>query len=192
MKRAMYFWLVICGVLLVSWYATPAAAASTPKKGETLPAIQLAVPEDPLEKSYLGLDGQGRFTIPQIKADVVIIEIFSMYCPYCQREAPGVNDLYDLIQRRPDLKDRVKMIGIGAGSSAFEVGIFKKTYRVAFPLFGDGDFVIHKDLGEVRTPYFIGIKIGRDGSHEVIYSKLGGFDKADAFLALILDLAGLK
>ena len=35
-------------------------------------------------KNYLGLGGSGTFTIPKIKADTVIIEIFSMYCRYAK------------------------------------------------------------------------------------------------------------
>jgi hypothetical protein len=37
------------------------------------------VPDDPQAKSHLGLSGSGQFTVPQIEAQVVIIEIFNMY-----------------------------------------------------------------------------------------------------------------
>jgi hypothetical protein len=47
--------------------------------GDSLPPIKLAVPDDPQAKSHLGLSGSGQFTIPQIEAEVVIIEIFNMY-----------------------------------------------------------------------------------------------------------------
>jgi hypothetical protein len=103
-----------------------------------------------------------------------------------------VNELYQIIEKSPDVKGRVKLIGIGVGNSRFEVGVFRKNYEIPFPLFADGDFSIHKDIGEVRTPYFMGVKIKKDGSHQVFYSKLGGFKKASDFLELILKSAGLK
>jgi hypothetical protein len=78
------------------------------------------------------------------------------------------------------------------GNSPFEVGVFKKKYGVAFPLFPDPDFAIHKRMGEVRTPYFIVTKIHPDGSHRVVYSKLGAFEGVDAFLAAIVRDAGIK
>ena len=43
----------------------------------------------------------------------------------------------------------------------------------------------------MRTPYFIGVKINEDGSNEVFYSKLGGFEDSDKFLKSMLKLSGL-
>jgi len=68
-----------------------------PEKGGVLPEIKIPVPVNTTDRSYLGLKSIGFFKIPQIKAKVVIIEIFSMYCPHCQREAPEINRLYSII-----------------------------------------------------------------------------------------------
>ena len=192
MKRIFLNQLAAGAIFVMLFNAQPIGANSTPKKGGTLPAIKLEMPEDPAQRTYLGLSGEGLFDISQIKAESVIIQVFSMYCPLCQREAFRVNQLYENIERDPDTRGKFKLIGIGAGNSRFEVEIFLKTYEVPFPLFSDGDFSIHKSLGEIRTPYFIGVKINDDGSHEIYYSRVGGFEKAEEFLQLMLELSGLK
>jgi len=161
-----------------------------PLVGGVLPNIYLAVPKGDKERIYLGLSGE-YFKISQIKARVVIIEIFSMYCPYCQQAAPSMNQLYASIEQNPALKGKIKLIGIGAGNDNHEVGIFKVKYNIPFPLFTDQEFFIHNRLGQVRTPYFIAININTDGSHNVIYSRLGAIEDMEQFLAQIIKAAGL-
>ena len=102
-----------------------------------------------------------------------------------------MNELYQAIEKRKDLKDKMKIIGIGTGNTNFEVDFFRKKYEVPFPLFSDEDYAIHKTFGEVRTPYFIGVRLKGDGSAEVFYSKLGGFGDAKEFLDLMVKLSGI-
>lgn len=178
------FMLLSIGVLF--------AGTTPPKEGGMLPEITLSVPEVQTHQDYLGIPKDKKtFHIPEIKAEVVLIEIFSMYCPYCQQDAPVVNELYNKIAQDEKLKNNIKLIGIGAGNSPFEVDFFQKTYHVNFPLFPDGEFFIHKMLGGVRTPYFIGVKINKDGTHTVFYSKRGAIEDASKFLNFILSKAGL-
>lgn len=178
-------------VFLVAAASPVFAGTGPPENGGVLPQITLSAPEDPGHQSYLGVAGKGTFAIPEIKAEVVIVEIYSMYCPFCQAEAPRINELYTKIQQNGNLKDKIRLIGIAAGNSEFEVEVYRKKYNVEFPLFADGDFVIHKSLGEVRTPYFIGVKINADGTHTVVYSKLGTIKNADQFIDVIKKAAGL-
>ena len=184
-------WAVI-GALLFLFSTNSVLAAPPPQKGDMLPEINLTIPENAAQKSYLGLSGEGLFKVSQIKAPVVLVEIYSMYCPACHREAPRVNELYEIIEKNPKFKGKIKVIGIGAGNSPFEVKVFRKKYQIPFPLFADEDFSIHKCLGEVRTPYFIGVKMKADGTHEVFYSVPGGFKKADDFLDQFINLSELK
>jgi peroxiredoxin len=162
-----------------------------PAVGKSLPAFELPFPYETEAKTYLGLSGTGQFTIPQIKARVVIIQIFSMYCPVCQKEAFRVNELYQTIEKRKDLKDKIKLMGIGTGNTDFEVGFYRDKYNVPFPLFSDEEESIYEILGRLRTPYFIGVKINSDGSDEVFYSRLGQFRDTRGFLNRIIELSGL-
>ena len=191
MKRKISGFAVVMLALFVAT-AIGAAENSPPKVGSALPEIELLKPNNSADLKYLGLSGSGFFKINQIKARVVIIEIFSMYCPYCQAEAPNVNRLYAVIEGNSALKEKIKIIGIGIGNSQFETGIFKKKYTVAVPLIPDADFKLHKIMGEVRTPYFIVVKLNSGKHPEVIYSKLGALENNDIFLEQIVKSSGLK
>ena len=154
--------------------------------------FKLPIPEEEESKNYLGISGQGNFEILQIETQILIIEIFSMYCPHCQKEAPRVNELYKFIQERVDLKDNIKIIGIGATNSEYEVIQFKKTYEISFPLFPDEDISISKKLGASSTPTFIAIKFLNNGDYEVFYFKSGSIGEVPQFLKNILELSEFK
>ena len=182
--------LLIMTILLFG--TAPAAAESKiPLKGDTLPELVLPVPQDPSQKSYLGLTSADTFKVSDIKGSVAIVQIMSMYCPHCQREAPRINTFYTKIENDALLKGKVKIIGIGAGNSEFEINFFKKKYEVPFPLFADPDFGFHKKIGEVRTPYFFGVHLTGPEAGRVFYSQLGGPDDALEFLEKLLESAGL-
>jgi peroxiredoxin len=191
MKNKSMFLLIIVLSLMFSGVHV-LQAESTPAKGDSFPEITLPVPANMSEREYLGVTGEGSFRISQIKADLVILEIFSMYCPYCQKEAPNVNELYNLIDKRPDLKNRIKIIGVGAGNTPSEVDTFRKRYDIRFPLFSDESFTVHEAVGEVRTPYFFVLKMTPDRSNKVVYSRVGSVQDPGRFLDTILKEAGIK
>jgi hypothetical protein len=55
------------------------AGSQPPAVGGVLPDFSLAVPNNVDHQSYLGVTGKEAFSIPEIKAEVVIVQIFSMY-----------------------------------------------------------------------------------------------------------------
>lgn len=157
-------------------------------KNISLEAFKLPIPKEEA-KTYLGISGQGNFKISQIKTRILLIEVFSMYCPHCQKEAPKVNELYKTIQARIDLKEKIKIIGIGASNSEYEVSQFKKKYEVPFPLFPDEDVSIAKKLGVSSTPTFIAVKFLEEGGYEVFYFSSGSFGEVPQFLTKVLELS---
>jgi len=78
MKRYVGFSL-ISQIGLIVIITLVVAASQPPEEGGVLPDIVLPVPKNPEHQSYLGLTGNGKFEIPEIKAEVAIIDIFSMY-----------------------------------------------------------------------------------------------------------------
>ncbi len=169
-------------------WPTSAVKPIRPAKEVRLPPISLLVPKAPGEKRYLGLSRDGYFRIPQIKAKVVIITLLSLYCPTCQETALEMTDLFYRIEDRPDLKGKMKLIGIGAGNTRVEAETFKETYRVPFPVFPDEDFRIHKAFGDVRTPFFIAVRIDGRNGHQIVHTHLGRITEADRFINQILHI----
>jgi len=188
MRRSILLLLLACCFTFISH---DAFAGQCPSEGDVFPEMTLPVPQPASERSYLGIADAEHFSLSQIKAQVVIIEIFSMYCPFCQKEAPIINKLYELIQNKPAIKDKIKIIGIGAGNTQFEVDFFKSEYSIPFPLLPDESFSVHKAVGEVRTPYFFVLQIKPDESNNIVYSKAGSIQDPQEFLDLIIKKSGL-
>ena len=179
---------IIPVILFAMAFPAMAMDVDARKTGERLLEISLETPESQLLQEYLGVAAKPLFMIDDLDADVVVVEVFSMYCPYCQREAPVINQFYDLLVKRKTSEAKIKLFGIGAGNSQFEVDYFRKTYDISFPLFADGDFVVHKAIGEVRTPYFIVLARKADKSWTVVLSRPGGIESPEVFLKTIVEL----
>lgn len=144
-------------------------------------------PENLADKKYLGLSDGKNFKLPQVKARLLIIQIFSMYCPICQRDAHAVNELHDLIQKVPGLRDEVKMLGVGTGNTPYEVNVFREKFKVAFPLIPDDNFAIQKALSdEIRTPTFVVVKPTAAGKLEIVLTKVGEIKESGEFLKKIM------
>ena len=200
-KRQIFFLFIVITATLFACASAPVGEECPVDSGTAVksayaargnfPLFELSIPAGEREKGYLGLSGSGTFKIGQIKARVVIIEVFSFYCPHCQRTAAQINDLYRMIEGRADLKGKIKMIGIGAKNSAYEVDAYKERYHVPFPLFPDEDMGITEKLGVKGTPTFIGVTVDGKGYQERIYFGEGGFQDNQKFLTEIIRLSGL-
>jgi hypothetical protein len=99
--------------------------------------------------------------------------------------------VYRTIEGRSDLKNRVKIIGIGMRSTPFEVSVFKEKFHVPFPLFADKDMAVEKLLSIDTTPTFIGVKMNKDGTRERFYFRRGSFESSSQFLSELITLSGI-
>jgi peroxiredoxin len=197
MKKITGIFVILCLGLLGLGSITPLrvrAVDVSPIKENTSIDIKFPPPASEADAKYLGLAiDQGPFSLNQIAAEAVIMEIFSTYCPHCQREASNVNKLYELVQSK-GLGDKLKIVGIGATNTDYEVKIFKRKYNIPFPLFPDSDLsMTHKlPLEALVTPYFFGLKLTNKNKVKVIYSHRGAFENPEAFLEIILKETGMN
>ena len=197
-RKAVFLGIILCFSFFI--FANCASttgnntsmSSSELRKIVSIDDISLPLPDDSESQSYLGLSGTKNFTIPQIKADVVLINVFSTTCPHCQKEAPNTNKLFEAIEGRPDLKGKIKIIGIGTRNTMEEVQLFKDEYKVLFPLFPDKDMTIFNQLAVTATPTLIGVKLLEDGTHSILFRKAGSIGEVSWFLDFLLDMARLN
>ncbi len=187
----IFLYLPLFSFLFMSNFAFCATVNPEPQKGGTLPAISLPVPRNSGEKLYLGLAREGSFKIHQIKAEVVLIKIFNLYCAVCQSTSSAMVELYHQIEKHPDFRGKIKLIGIGAGNNEPEIEVFRQYNNIPFPVFPDQDLIIHKALGEVRTPFYIVVRINRGRSNKIIYTHLGGLTDIHELLDLMYEAYGV-
>ena len=154
---------------------------------QILSEVWLPLPENKAHQQYLGISAEDeKFQLTRINAQVLIIEMFSMYCPHCQKEAPEINALYHQIEHQDNLRNRIKLIGIGVGNSLYEVNLFRKKYSIPFPLFPDKSFAVTTKVNTPGTPYFVCIEIYPDAGYRTIYRHIGTIGRANQFLQTVL------
>lgn len=178
--------------LLALLLCTPSLAAAL-QVGDTLPDLEVKAAPLPAEAAYLGLPaGTKSFRLSQVKAEALLVEIFSMYCPYCQAEAKPLNRVFETLAALPQ-GQKLKLLGIGAGNSAYEVDVFRRKFELTLPLFQDADYALHKALGTMRTPSYLVLRPAQGGKgFQVLFIQHGRFEDGKAFLDQALQASGVK
>ena len=174
--------LIVC--LLMSILASVAYGTQKSRKpevisaGETLPDFRLCGPDSAGVQKYLGLKTSDSFSLSQIPAKIILLEVFLLYCPVCLKQAPITNKLYTLFQRDPDLQNDVKVVGIAVQADPSKIAPYKEYVAPIFPIFPDPNLDIHKQLGEPKVPFFI----VTTNSGKVLSTHLGLIENIDELL----------
>ena len=194
MKKAT----ILLAILVAGCARTDPQTAEPPKPAEPRSVesldIPLPRPSSEADVAYLGLEGsEDSFRMDQIKARVLVVEVFDMYCRFCQGMAPKVDEVYEL-NLRSGFGNQVKWIGIGRMNTELEVSTFKEKYQVRFPLFADKDLTITRALRADKegTPHFIVIKMDPGDRVMVVHTTTGAFQDPKAFYDVILERSGLR
>lgn len=179
---------LLAGVLLLGLLCPGAADAQ--EDAALFPDLSLQGQLEPEMVEQLGISGTP-FRLSDIPKPFLFVEIFSMYCPYCQRDAPEVNRIFEEV-RSSNLWEELRFVGIGTGNTQYEVDVYAEQFQTRFPLLPDNDFTMHSALGNVGTPYYLLLRNAGPGKLEVIHSVEGAPDNMDAMFATMLRKAGLQ
>lgn len=178
-------------LVLAALPALPALAAQ-PRPGDILPDLESTARLAPADAAALGLSPDTPLRLSQIKARTLLVEVYSMYCPICQTEAPAVNRVHARLAASP-LGREIGFVALGAGNSPFEIEVFRKKFRTPFPLVPDPDYVLHKAFKSVGTPSFFVLRPlpGGKGLKVLLYHE-GPLKDEDAFVEQVLRAAAQK
>jgi hypothetical protein len=172
----------VIGVVLGIFPCRPVFGGDIPKKGDNLPVFEIQSPPSEKDKGYLGIT-KPVFRLPDIRTNLLFLEIIGVYCPVCYRQAPIFNNLYNRIEKSP-LKGKVKMLAIAAGGNQNEIQYLNDQKQYRFPIAPDPAFDVHKQIGEPRTPFTL--LLSPEG--KVLYAHLGLIEDMDAFWKTISEL----
>ncbi len=172
MKLKSWLWpLAVCLTLILAFQAKGSAAVV--KVGQGVGNLKFNPPLSAADQQYLGLGKSGEFTLGDLKAPYVLLEILRTSCPYCMAQAPVMNELYQLVQAS-SLRSKLKFIGVCESNYQSAAKKFKADYNVPFPLIPDPYWEIGNALRIQGTPTMVVL----DKSGKVVFVHEGTFDSA--------------
>ncbi|MBU6402534.1 MAG: TlpA family protein disulfide reductase [Verrucomicrobia bacterium] len=135
--------------------------------------IVLPTPTNTADRAYLGLPGSATtFTLDEAQAEVLIVDLFDMYCHVCQTEAPRMRQLVQEVQTR-GLAGRVKFLGLGVGDTPLEAATFRREFQMPFPVFPDRKRTLARALGsDLKLPGLIALR-KRNGRWQAVCRCVG-------------------
>jgi len=126
---------------------------STLTEGDFFPACRLMLLDYQRDRDYLQIKHvQRTFTLEDVHSDYIFIEIYNELCSACVNEVKTYKALYRMLLEDAFLKEKVKMMGIGAGSKKRSAAKFRKQKNISFPLFADEKREIFECLGKPVLP----------------------------------------
>ena len=158
-------------------------APTGPVEGDLFPECRLAVLQAGKDIAYLGLSpGSRYFFLSDIAGDYVLVEVYNEMCMLCLAELPNINRLLDLADADRDLKERIKVLGLGAGSTKRSVAKFRKEKAYDLLLFADEKWTTFGLLGKPMLPVLYLLKKDRDKGLRIMWRHAGAIGNPEQFL----------
>jgi peroxiredoxin len=153
--------------------------------GDYFPTCRLMLLSYQKDRDYLQISHAERnITLEDVQSDYIFIEIYNELCSACVNEVQTYKMLYRKLQADPYLREKVKMMGIGAGSKKRSTAKFRKQKNIAFPLFADEKQEIFDCLGKPVLPVYYLVQ-RQAGKRKIRLIQPGHIGSADKLLTKI-------
>lgn len=159
-----------------------ALAPTGPVEGDAFPACRFALLQAKKDISYLGCPVTSYFSLSDIFADYILVEVYNEMCTLCLTELPNINRLFNLVNADGNLAKRLKMLGLGAGSTKRSVAKFRKRKGYDLPLFADEKWSLFRLLGKPMLPVLYLLKKDKDKGLLIMWRHAGGIGAPEEFL----------
>ncbi len=164
-------------------------APKGPLEGDFFPQCRLALLQAEKDAAYLGLSpGSRYFSLSDISVNYLLLEVYNEMCTLCLAELPNIKRLFHLVASEGEMNGRIKMMGLGAGSTKRSVAKFRRQKGYDLPLFADEKWTVFGLLGKPVLPILYLLKKSRGKGFRIILRHEGGIGDPKAFL---LHLRGL-
>ena len=135
----MRLFLIVCVVCL-----TQLLAGEVPR---------LLLGEDNRPHGLPGISAQAEsLSIEDLDASMVVLVVFDLYCPACQKSAGNMKRLAEQVSTA---FPTVPVVGIGSGDTAFETRKFREKFKLPFVCISDREETVSDYYQVERTPSVI-------------------------------------
>ena len=153
--------------------------------GDYFPACRLMLLDYQKDRDYLQISHVERnITLEDVHSDYIFIEIYNELCSACVNEVKTYKALYRMLLDDADLGEKIKMVGIGAGSKKRSAAKFRKRKKIPFPLFADENQEIFECLGKPVLPVSYLVQ-RQSGKRKIRWIQSGHFGSPEKLLAEI-------
>ena len=125
------------------------------------------------------------FALDEIDAPALVLIIFDLYCPTCQKSAGNIKRLAERVQ---EAAPSIPVLGIGSGDTPFEAKKFRDKFKLPIPCVSDREETVSSKYGVERTPSLIVLaRTDRGAPFTEIYRNEGyiGREHIEAVMALV-------
>jgi len=146
------------------------------KAGDFFPYVPLPTTKMSGNLNYLGLpQDKEMVTIEDVQADLLVLEVLNAFCFPCQTQALSLSKVYKMIEERPDLKGRIKILVVALGNTKEVVEGFMNDYELGFPIIPDPTARGEKIIGPgIHTPFSLFIKRDAQGRLRLVAATHNG------------------